>query len=138
MDAVQPPDFQAFDAGALVPEAVSPAWSVPGGAAFAYALAHAPLPRQSLRALEPHAPSASPLLEQLAVHIENVERTRIEGNRLPERIAEAHAAGVGSAGIAIAMHRQARLMAAYQLDVLWSAKIVGTAAASLKQLIAAS
>ncbi len=135
MNGLQPADFEAFQAGAAAPAAIAP---IADAATFAYALAHAPLPRQSLRAIEPRAPGDSSALDRLAGHLENIERTRIEAGRLPGRIAEAHASGAGTAGIAIAMHRQARLMAAYQLDVLWTAKIVGTATASLKQLIAAS
>ena len=135
MDGLQPADFHTFHAGGLVPAMVAPSSE---GAAFAHALAHAPLPPQSMRAIESRAPGGSSALARLAGHLENIERTRVEAGRLPAHIAEAHAAGAGTAGIAIAMHRQARLMAAYQLDVLWTAKIVGTATASLKQLIAAS
>lgn len=137
MDPLQPLDFHALHAGGVTP-ATAVAASDGGPFAFAHALAHAPLPRHVLGALASRAPGGSPTLDRLARHVEHIERTRVEASRLPERIAEAHANGAQASGIAVAMHRQARLMAAYNLDVLWTAKIVGTAAASLKQLIAAS
>ena len=117
MDGLPPLDFRALHAGVLVPGGVAAAAD---GGAFARALTHAPL------------------LDRLAGHLEHIEHTRIEAGRLPGHVVEAHANGAGPSGIAISMHRQARLMAAYQLDVLWTAKIVGTTTTSLKQLIAAS
>ncbi|NRO94434.1 hypothetical protein GWC77_00565 [Paraburkholderia sp. NMBU_R16] len=135
MDALHRSDFRAFPAVGVVPAADAPALAREG-AEFAQALAEAPLAGPSLRTLR--APAHSSALDRLEGHLEHIARTRIEVRQLPERIAKAHANGAGTAHIAIAMHRQARLMAAYQLDVLWTAKLVGTATASLKQLIAAS
>lgn len=135
MDGLQSADFHAFHAGAPGPVGVA---SASDGAAFAHALAHAPLPRQTLHTIEARTPGDRLALDRLAGHLETIERTRIEARRLPERIVQAHANGAGTADIALAMHRQARLMAAYQLDVLWTAKIVGAATASVKQLISAS
>ena len=135
MDGLQPLDFRALHAGTLVPGNLA---AVSDGGAFARALAHAPLLSQSLRALEPRTAGETSTLDRLAGHLERIERARAEARRLPERVAAAYANGAGPSTIAISMHRQARLMAAYQLDVLWTAKIVGTTTASLKQLIAAS
>jgi hypothetical protein len=137
MDALHRSDFRAFPAVGVVPATDAPALGREG-AEFAQALAEAPLAGASLRALEPRAPAHSSALDRLEGHLEHIARTRIEARQLPERIVKAHANGAGTADIAIAMHRQARLMAAYQLDVLWTAKLVGTATASLKQLITAS
>lgn len=132
MDALHRSDFRAFPAVGVVPATDAPALAREG-AEFAQALAEAPLAGASLR-----APAHSSGLDLLEGHLEHIARTRLEARQLPERIVKAHANGADTADIAIAMHRQARLMAAYQLDVLWTAKLVGTATASLKQLITAS
>lgn len=136
MDRLQLLDSHAI-AGVRA-ESASTTSSASDGAAFAHALTHAAAPPRALDALVTRAPGDASVLDRLAVHLESIERKRVEAGLLPERVAQAHADGAGTAGLAVAMHRQARLMAAYNLDVLWTAKIVGTATASLKQLIAAA
>ncbi|CAN7414237.1 hypothetical protein LJR230_002534 [Trinickia sp. LjRoot230] len=112
-----------------------------GGAAFAQLLASTAVPPTALETVAPSTPVASqalPALRDLARRLDDIERNRIEATLLPGQIAHAHQSGVGGAAIALAMHRQARVTAAYNLDVLWSARLVGVAGAALKQLVTAT
>ncbi len=93
------------------------------GAAFADALA---------------AIDDAPALRMLMRGLDAIERGRAEAAALPERVTLAHSRGAPSADVVLAMHRQARLMASYQIDVMWAARVVGATAAGLRQLITAA
>lgn len=128
-----------------------PKASASAGAAFADVLASVTLPPAQLEAaLRAPATGASraaadaadaadaPALRTLARRLDEFERTRVEAAQLPERIATSHANGASGPEVALAMHRQARLMAAYNIDVMWAARIVGATAGGLRQLITAA
>lgn len=111
------------------------------GAAFANALASVSGQGVTSRMLstgDSAAQENSPTLNPLARHLDEVERHRAEANSLPGRIARSHDSGMHGGDVAVAMHRQARLMAAYNLDVMWSAKLLGVTAGAIKQLITAT
>jgi hypothetical protein len=114
------------------------------GAAFANALASV-----STHGVIRSMPSVADAVEQrhvepsstantLARHLDDIERHRVEASLLPGHIARSHESGLHGNDVALAMHRQARLMAAYNLNVMWSAKVVGVTAAAIKQLITAT
>jgi hypothetical protein len=114
------------------------------GAAFADALASVAVPPVKLGAALGAPVSGitgvadSPALRTLARRLDEIERTRVEAAALPERIAQSYADGVSGPEVALAMHRQARLMAAYNIDVMWAARVIGSTAGGLRQLITAA
>jgi hypothetical protein len=120
---------------------------VSAGAGFARTLASVAAPAPLRAALHARAfgvagtsgaATDAPALRNLARRLDEIERRRIEAAALPERIARSYAGGASGPEVALAMHRQARLMAAYNLDVMWAARIVGASAGGLRQLIAAA
>ncbi|MEA3121117.1 MAG: hypothetical protein QOH33_658 [Paraburkholderia sp.] len=127
--------------------ALHPHVDTSAGAAFAHALSSAVPPP-----VAPGAPAAtlsepvsgasgivdSPALRTLARRLDEIERTRIEAAALPGRIARSHADGASGPEVALAMHRQARLLAAYNIDVMWAARVIGSTAGGLRQLITAA
>lgn len=114
------------------------------GAAFADALASVSAPPVKLgAALRAPVSGASgvadsPALRTLARRLDEIERKRVEAAALPERIARSYADGASGPEVALAMHRQARLMAAYNIDVMWAARVIGSTAGGLRQLITAA
>jgi hypothetical protein len=114
------------------------------GAAFADALASVSAPPvkpgAALRAPVSGASRVadSPALRTLARRLDEIERKRVEAAALPERIARSYADGASGPEVALAMHRQARLMAAYNIDVMWAARVIGSTAGGLRQLITAA
>jgi hypothetical protein len=114
------------------------------GAAFAQALASvATSPVKLGAALRAPASGVtsvadSPALRSLARRLDEIERKRVEAAALPERIARSYVDGTSGPEVALAMHRQARLMAAYNIDVMWAARVIGATAGGLRQLITAA
>ncbi|PMS37872.1 hypothetical protein B0G57_101472 [Trinickia symbiotica] len=80
----------------------------------------------------------APALRMLVRRLDEIERGRRRAAELPGQIAHAHAHGASGPEVVLAMHRQARLMAAYQIDVMCAARVVGATAAGLKQLVTAA
>jgi hypothetical protein len=114
------------------------------GAAFADVLASVAAPPvkpgAALRAPVSGASGVadSSALRTLARRLDEIERKRVEAAALPERIARSYADGASGPEVALAMHRQARLTAAYNIDVMWAARVIGSTAGGLRQLITAA
>ena len=112
------------------------------GDSFAAALAavdtgHA-LPFASLPRTEAAWGEPGEALGALARHLDAVGRHRVQAQTLSAELAGAWAAGVDAPTLAVSMHRQARAMASYNLSIMWGAKLVGTTAGALRQLVAAA
>ncbi len=136
MDDLSVSSLQAFG----LPAHVDPS----EGAVFADVLASVAAPPAKLGAAlrasvsGPSSVADSPALRTLARRLDEIERTRVEAAALPERIARSHADGASGPEVALAMHRQARRMAAYNIDVMWAARVIGSTANGLRQLISAA
>ncbi|PMS14106.1 hypothetical protein C0Z17_00770 [Trinickia caryophylli] len=115
-----------------------------GGGAFADAMAVAVAPPMGFGpGAVPGSPvhtgtSRSPTLRALAQHLDDIERRRVEADTLRSRAVGAQAAGEGGHVVAALMYRQARALAAHNLDIMWSARVVGASAGALKQLLNAA
>ncbi|HTI19183.1 MAG TPA: hypothetical protein VL598_16150 [Trinickia sp.] len=127
--------------------------SATGAAAFAHVLASVETPSAPLNAVRVAAANASaasvragaqqaradvPVMAWLARGLDELEGKRVEAAGLPASIVQSHARGASGSAVVLAMHRQARIMAAYHMDVMWAAKVVGATAGGLKQLIAST
>jgi hypothetical protein len=139
VDDLNVSSLQAFGAFGL-PAHVDPS----EGAAFADAMASVAVPPVNLGAALGAPVSGtsgvadSPALRTLARRLDEIERKRVEAAALPDRIARSYADGASGPEVTLAMHRQARLMAAYNIDVMWAARVIGSTASGLKQLITAA
>lgn len=78
--------------------------------------------------------SASALGRQLDI----LARHRVEAQALSDGIAGAWATRPDVSTLAVAMHRQARAMASYNISVMWGAKLVGVTAGAVRQLATAA
>lgn len=113
------------------------------GAAFAQVLAATTAPAAAMaprRVASAGIAANEPAgLRGLAHALDEMERSRVEANALAADVVGNSAVGTGSgAPVPVAMHRHARLMAAYTLDVMWSARLIGVAAGAIKQLVCAT
>lgn len=74
----------------------------------------------------------------LARHLDEIGRRRVEVQSLSDELAGAWGSGMDVQKLAVTMHRQARALASYNINVMWSAKLVGVTAGALRQLVSAT
>jgi hypothetical protein len=79
-----------------------------------------------------------PGVAALARHLDEIGRRRVEVQSLSDELSGAWGSGMDVQKLAVTMHRQARALASYNIDVMWSAKLVGVTAGALRQLVSAT
>ncbi|PMS20414.1 hypothetical protein C0Z18_10775 [Trinickia dabaoshanensis] len=115
----------------------------PGPGSFAEAMAAVPFTNRlapgfaAAPVRQPSDPGGS-AIGALARHLDGVGRQRMEAGMLSERLAGAWASDIDAPTLAVSMHRQARAMASYNMNVMWGAKLVGVTAGALRQLVSAT